>query len=267
MDLQKQKWNADEYANNSTAQLKWAEELIAKLALKGDESILDIGCGDGKISARLAQIVRNGRVLGIDSSESMINHASEQFPARTFPNLRFQIMDAAAIRLSEKFDLVFSNAALHWVEDHMAVLRGVHSCLKPNGKILFQMGGSGNADSLFKVAGEIMELPRWRDYYRNFKSPYHFYSPEQYRIWLEKSKFKALRVELIPKDMQQKGKEGVKGWLRTTWFPYLDRLPCEKRELFLDEVVEKYLSGYPIDADGHIHIGMVRLEVEACPIS
>jgi trans-aconitate 2-methyltransferase len=104
----KHNWNADDYANNSSAQLQWAEELITKLALRGSESLLDIGCGDGKITAQLAHVVKNGRVLGIDSSESMIQRASEQFPPTTNPNLSFLHMDATEIHLSQRFDVAFS---------------------------------------------------------------------------------------------------------------------------------------------------------------
>ena len=137
-------WNAEDYAKNSSAQLQWGQELISKLALQGHESVLDIGCGDGKISAQLALAVKNGKVLGIDLSEDMIRFASTQFPPAKYPNLSFQCMDAASIQLPDKFDIAFSSAALHWVKNHLAILHGVHTCLNVGGKILFQMGGRGN---------------------------------------------------------------------------------------------------------------------------
>ena len=259
----KHNWNADDYARNSSAQQQWAEELIAKLALKGCESVIDIGCGDGKISAAIAHAVKDGYVLGIDSSENMIKRARERFPPETNPNLAFRCMDATEIHLSGKFDIAFSNAALHWVEDQKAVLRGVHACLKTGGKILFQMGGQGNAADIFVTMQEIISQPQWKGYFDNFKPPYHFQRPNQYSTWLAETGFRPLRVELIQKDMQHAGKEGVKGWLRTTWFPYTDRLPAEMREVLLEEVVETYLTQHPIDDLGNSHIGMVRLEVEA----
>ena len=263
MESVKHIWNADDYAKNSSAQSQWAEELIAKLALKGCEFVIDIGCGDGKITAQLARVVNNGYVLGIDSSESMIRRASEQFPGTTITNLSFRHMDATEICLSEKFDVAFSNATLHWVKDQTAVLRGVHSCLKPGGKVLFQMGGRGNAAKISDTIREIIVRPKWQQYYEGFKPPYHFYSPEEYKVWLVDNCFHPVRVELIPKDMQHAGIEGVTGWLRTTWFPYTDRLPTELREVFLGEVVETYLAAYPIDDRGNSHISMVRLEVQA----
>ncbi|MGD0819255.1 MAG: methyltransferase domain-containing protein [Desulfomonilia bacterium] len=257
-----QKWNAEDYAKNSSAQLQWAQELISKLFLQGCESVLDIGCGDGKISAQLALAAKNGNVLGIDLSEDMIRLASEQFPSAKYPNLSFLRMDATGIRLSERFDVAFSNAALHWVKNHIAVLRGVHACLKSGGKILFQMGGRGNATEVFGAIEKVLRHPRWRRYYKDFTPPYHFYGPEEYEAWLLESGFRSVRVELVPKDMQH-GAEGFKGWLRTTWFPYTDRLPVELRDAFLAEVVETYTAVNPFDALGHTHVKMVRLEVEA----
>jgi trans-aconitate methyltransferase len=108
-------WNAADYAKNSSAQLLWAQELISKLALQGCESVLDIGCGDGKISAQLARALKNGNVLGIDLSTEMIRYASTQFSSAKYPNLSFARMDATEIRLPQKFDVAFSNATLHWV--------------------------------------------------------------------------------------------------------------------------------------------------------
>jgi trans-aconitate methyltransferase len=263
MQTAQQQWNAGDYARNSSAQLQWAQELIAKLDLQGCESVLDIGCGDGKISAQLAQAAKDGKVLGIDLSEDMIRLASEQFPSTQFPNLSFLRMDAAGMRLDEKFDVAFSNAALHWVRDHVAVLAGVHTCLKPGGKILFQMGGRGNAAEVFVAIETLMQQSRWQRYYEGFTTPYHFYGPEEYEAWLAASGFRPARVELVPKDMQHQGESGLTGWLRTTWFPYTDRLPVELRDALLAELVEAYAAAHPMDALGNTHVEMVRLEIEA----
>lgn len=257
------KWNAEDYAKNSSAQLQWAKELVSKLPLHGGESVLDIGCGDGKVSAQIALAAKNGHVLGIDVSQDMIRLASEQFPPAKYPNLSFVCMDARDIRLSDRFDVAFSSAALHWVKDHIAVLRGVRACLKSGGWILLQFGGRGNADEVLRIVESAVRTPRWRGYYEGFTSPYHFYGPEEYEAWLLDSGFRPVRVELTPKDMRHVGADGLKGWLRTTWFPFTDRLPMELRDTFLDEVVETYTTAHPIDALGNTHVQMVRLEVEA----
>lgn len=263
MDGVQHKWNAEDYAKNSAGQLQWARELIAKLALQGFESVLDIGCGDGKITSQLALAAKNGNVIGIDQSEDMIRLASEQYPSTKYPNLSFLRMDAANIRLSEKFDVAFSNATLHWVENQARVLKEVHNCLKSGGKILFQMGGRGNAADVFAAIEKVWRHPQWQEYYNGFNTPYHFYAPEEYEGWLSESGFRPVRVELVPKDMQHHGAEAFRGWLRTTWFPYTDLLPLELRDHFLSELIETYTAEHPADALGYTHVRMVRLEVEA----
>jgi len=130
---------------------------MAKLALRGNESVLDIGCGDGKISAQLAQVLKNGRVVGIDLSNEMIQLASQQYPQTANPNLSFLQMDASKIHVPERFDIAFSNATLHWVKDQRSVLRGTHGALKSGGKLLFQMGGKGNAADVFSAIEAVIQ--------------------------------------------------------------------------------------------------------------
>src|SRR5690242_2945608 len=123
------RWDPRDYAAHSAAQLHWARELLAKLQLRGDESLLDLGCGDGKVTAEIAGAVPQGTVIGVDSSPEMIAFAREAFPSTRFPQLQFHCMDVRSLQLDSIFDVVFSNAALHWVDDHLKVLRGVSTRL------------------------------------------------------------------------------------------------------------------------------------------
>lgn len=256
-------WDAEEYARHSSAQLQWAEELISKLALRGDEALLDVGCGDGKITARLARLLPEGRVVGLDASADMIRLARDSFAPAAYANLSFVQQDARAISLKGRFDLVFSAAALHWVKEHDEVLQGMRYSLNPGGRILLQMGGSGNAVDVFAALQKVIAAPLWNDYFAGFTVPYHFYGPDDYELWLVQQGFRSERVELVQKDMVQSGRDGFKGWLRSTWFPYTDRLPVALREQFLDEVTASYIADWPLDAAGNTHTRMVRLEVAA----
>lgn len=105
------KWDAKDYAKNSTAQFDWANELIDKLTLCGEEHVLDVGCGDGKVSAALSRRLSAGSVLGIDSSEQMVALAGDNFPQNEYGNLSFAQADARALVFDGRFDVVFSNAA------------------------------------------------------------------------------------------------------------------------------------------------------------
>ena len=257
------KWDAAEYAANSAVQQTWARELIARLKLSGDEHVLDVGCGDGKVTAEIAHAVPRGSATGIDASTEMIGFARKTFPAKRFPNLGFHVMDARKIKFNRQFDLIFSNAALHWVDDHQAILRGAASVLKSGGRLIVSCGGKGNAHDVFVALRPELRIKRWRGYFRRIPKPYFFYSPDNYKKWLPRFGFKRRDIRLAPKDAIYNGRDGFAAWLRTTWLPYIQRVPAESREEFIAAVVNRYLLRHPLDSDGKIHVRMVRLEIDA----
>lgn len=125
------------------------------------------------------------------------------------------------------------------------------------------MGGYGNAADVIQAVEIMTALNKWAAYFKGFNFPYHFYEVSDYEQWLPAIGYEAIRIELIPKDMVHKNTDELKGWLRTTWFPYTDRLPEDKRELFLTELVGGYIRKNPVDSNNQTHVKMVRLEVEA----
>jgi trans-aconitate methyltransferase len=256
-------WDAEQYARNSATQYQWALELIGKLALRGDEQVLDIGCGDGKVTAELARRVPRGEVLCVDSSADMIRKAKESFPPVSVPGVSFRVMDALALSFLDAFDVVFSNAVLHWIKNHNVMLRGVARSLRLGGRLLFQMGGRGNGEEIFSLASEMIQGDPWSQYFHDFDFPWGFYGPEEYGRWLGEAGLASRRVEIIPRDMRHKGKNSLLGWLRTTWMPYTERLPENLREQFLSNVADRYLAAHPPNAHGEAVIRMARLEVEA----
>ena len=257
------KWNAAEYAANSSVQQSWAREIIAKLELRGDEQILDVGCGDGKVTAEIARALPRGSVTGVDASPQMIEFASKNFPPQKFSNLRFRAMDARKLKFERAFAVVFSNAALHWVDDHEKFLHGASAVLSPGGRLLISCGGKGNAHDVFLAIRPVMRLKRWREFFRQMPLPYFFYAPADYEKWLPKHGFKNCALQLTPKDAVYAGAEGFATWLRTTWLPFTQRVPEEMREEFIAAVTQRYLAKHPTDAEGNVHVRMVRLEIEA----
>lgn len=256
-------WDASNYSKNSFNQLQWAKELIPKLKLTGKEKMLDIGCGDGKVTADLARNLPKGAVLGIDNSQDMINLAKASFPKKSYPNLSFQRMDARELDFEEQFDRVFSNAALHWIIDHRPVLWGVYKSLKVYGRLLFQMGGKGNVQEVFNILDMLRDEPAWKKFFEGFSFPFGFYEPKEYCDWLRIANLKPERVELISKELKFSGVEEVAGWIRTTWLPYTERIPVDQRDEFIGELVERILAKYSMDEEGFVHLKVVRLEVEA----
>lgn len=256
-------WDADAYARHSETQLGWARELIGKLSLQGHESVLDIGCGDGKVTAEIARLLPRGEAVGVDSSEDMVRKAGSAFPPEANPRLSFRLMDARALAFENRFDVAFSNAVLHWLREHRPMLKGVARSLKPGGRVLFQMGGKGNGEEIFAVAEEMMGAEPWRGFFSDFQFPWGFHAPREYHAWCKEAGLRVERLELLPRDMVQQGADGLANWIRTTWMPYTERLPAERRDDFVREAVERYTSSHPADSDGRIIVRMVRLELAA----
>lgn len=256
-------WDAADYERHSLSQQQWARDAIRALKLAGDERVLDIGCGDGKVTAELAAHIPDGSVLGIDSSETMIEFAHRRFPPAFFPNLQFRWGDATRLACVHEFDLVVSFASLHWISDHLAVLAGIKRALRPSGRTLLQFGGQGNAALISDVANELITGKRWKGYFVGFTFPWFFYGVDEYRAFISRIGLVPEHVQLIPKDMVHDGERALKGWVRTVFLPYTERLPEALREEFIEQIARAYIARRPLDENGHVHVPMVRLEVLA----
>jgi trans-aconitate 2-methyltransferase len=256
-------WNPSDYAEHSSAQYKWGKELLDLLNLNGDESLLDIGCGDGKITELISRKLVNGKVIGLDNSKDMIRFARQKYTNEKFSNLSFVLTDACKLDFENEFDVVYSNAALHWIEDQQCVLKNTYKSLKKNGRILFQMGGKGNLDEMFEIISSTLRNEKWNEYFEGFEFPYYFYSDSEYKIFLQNTEFKIDKVELIPRIMSHENTQELAGWIRTTWHPFLNRIPQNMRIDFVNDIVNDFLKTYPVDSNGMTNIKMVRLQVQA----
>ena len=259
-------WNPEDYAQNSDAQLKWARSLTKNINLEEYNSILDVGCGDGKITADFAATSPKSKIVGIDSSPKMIDYARKKYSSSQYSNLTFDCIDARKINFQQEFELVFSNATLHWVDNHQAFLRGANQALKNNGRLIISCGGQGNAAQILATFAELTAMDRWQAYFSDFYNPYFFYGLEDYQNWLEQAGFKIKRLQLVPKDMTHQGTTGLAGWIRTTWMPFTKYVPESQREEFIAQFVELYLTKNSLDDRGLTHVSMVRLEVDVLKI-
>ncbi len=134
------------YEKASIFQQEWGNKLISELNLKGNEDILDLGCGNGLLTANLARLVPNGNVIGVDASEGMIEAAKE----KEENNLKFLLMDLNEIDLNRQFDFIFSNATLHWIKNHNQLWTKIHKLLNPNGFVRFNLLQMATAHILIK---------------------------------------------------------------------------------------------------------------------
>ncbi len=257
-------WNAEDYARHSGGQEVWARELLASLDLQPDDCVLDIGSGDGRMTAAIAERVPQGRVVGVDSSADMIRYARAAFAGDRWRNLTFMPADASALPFDSEFSLIYSSATLHWVTEHRPVIAGMARALLPGGRLLAQMGGHGNCATMIAAMEEVARRPRWAGAFEDFKSPYAFHRPEDYKRWLEEGGFEVLESRLIPRDMVHAGRSALVGWIRTAWHPYTAPVAPAERARFIEEAADQYLAAHPPDAGGAVHVPMVRLQVRAC---
>ncbi len=231
-------WNASGYNRESILQQTMAQEQLALLSLTGNERILDVGCGDGKITAAIADRVPSGSVVGVDPSSDMVAFATDHFSTHT--NLRFAVADARKLPYRSEFDLVVSFNALHWVPDQGEALTSIHSALKPSGRAMLRLVSGGPRESLEDVIEEIRKHPRWSSYFVGFTKPYLHLSADAYRALAEKAGFKALRLDVLDKAWDFKTREGFAAFGRVTFVEWTKHIPEENWNDFITEVLDRY---------------------------
>jgi trans-aconitate 2-methyltransferase len=228
--------------------------------LKGDESLLDIGCGDGSVSASLAMSLPHGIVVGVDISSAMIEFAKSKYE-QIHKNLRFEIKDATSLEEAQKFDVVTSFAAMHWILDQKAALQNCHRSLKQNGKLWIQMP-LGIPQALSDALQMLIKQDKLKTYFTEFSPSWKFYSPAEYRDLLEDMHFKPLFMQVYVEDDLFSSRQAFEGYLKN-WFPYVRALPQEKKNEFVQELSKAYLELSPLTSEGKVKFPIKRMEVQA----
>ncbi|MCB0920420.1 MAG: methyltransferase domain-containing protein [Actinobacteria bacterium] len=227
---------ATEYAKHSDTQVRQADQLFDMLpALSGDEDILDIGCGDGRITARLGLLVPNGHVMGLDVSQSMIDLASSSH--RTARNMSWVVGIAEDLGFEQAFDVVFSNAALHWTTDPGRSISGIHRALRPGGTFLSHQGGHGTYAGLRSVVVRLIEDRGLGYLFNGWKYPTWYPTVEEIRELLTKSGFIDVAVNSVITDGSELPTL-VTDFARAGLLPYLERLPAVEVHAFTEEFIE-----------------------------
>lgn len=252
-------FDGEKYRRASAHQKEWGAKLVSELRLQGDESILDLGCGDGVVTAQLAASVPEGRVLGIDASQGMIDSAREQRAG----NLQFELMDIGAIDFDGEFDVVFSNATLHWVKDHRKLLANVFRALRAGGCLRWNFAAHGNCRCFDKVVREVMTLEANSAHFRAFEWPWYMPRLEEYRELLAACAFDETRVWGENADRYFPTAEALIGWIdQPSIVPFLSRVADSDKQSFRGAVVERMLRE-TIQGDGTYFETFRRINVYA----
>jgi trans-aconitate 2-methyltransferase len=231
-DTEPRDWDASTYDRVSDIQAEWSLEVIDRLDLQGDETVLDAGCGSGRVTKLLLERLPRGRVIGVDSSASMVEKAREALPDRT----EFIVSDLLDLELTEAVDAIFSNATLHWILDHRRLFERLHAALRPGGRLEAQCGGLGNLDEFLNSLENVNGDERFAPYVRGIASTWNFASPGDTEIRLLAAGFESERCWL--EDRLEKPRE-PREFLRVVCCgPHLERLPEDLHKPYLDAVLE-----------------------------
>jgi trans-aconitate 2-methyltransferase len=235
-------WDAVEYARRSGLQEAMADEVLALLDLEGSERVLDVGCGDGKITAQVAARVPRGMVVGVDASQKMISFATTHFGPAVRPNLRFEVADVRRLSFKNEFNLVISFNALHWIPEQDGALRAIRSAITSDGRAQLRLVPAGERKSLENVVEEIRLSPRWSAYFQEFHDPYLHLTPKQYGDLAERSGFRVLRIHTEAKAWDFKSREAFFAFCAVGCIEWTRRLAEAERPAFINDVLDGYQS-------------------------
>lgn len=250
------------YVHNSELQRRWAMAFLAPHLknLVGNEHILDIGCGDGKITADLSTFIPYGSIIGIDPSQDMISWALRQYDSREYPNLNFIIGDFFKPEVQKSFDLVVSLCALHHCSDHRQAFETIHRLLKPQGKFLILVPSA--KDSAWDDAvTSICQDPRWSSYWKD-TFPGVYLDSGQYKQLLNETHFEVLSIEDIPTMDPFVDKQELISWLTGTYPP---NVPKNLANKFYSEIIDDYIHRKPdaINDNGTIYVSFDSIRIVA----
>jgi trans-aconitate 2-methyltransferase len=227
------------YEKASAHQKEWGTSLIADLHLQGTEHVLDLGCGDGVLTSRLADLLPGGQVVGIDSSRGMINTAQTKMRE----NLRFLLMDINDLNFREEFDVVFSNATLHWVKDHRRLYENVGRALRPGGWLRFNFAGDGNCAHFVKVIREAMSQAMFSPCFADFPWPWYMPGVDKYAGLVEASGLQAVHVWSENADRFFPEADVMIRWIdQPSLVPFLTCVPEDRKKEFRDYVVRRMIE-------------------------
>jgi SAM-dependent methyltransferase len=245
-----QTWDPQAYGQNGAFVHELAGGVLEWLAAKPDEHILDLGCGDGQLTQRIAST--GASVLGVDASEEMVAAARQR-------GIVADVGDAEDLPYAEKkFDAVFSNAALHWVRGQNAMMAEVRRVLKPGGRFVAEMGGHGNIAAI-RIA--LMAVLARHGHADREDGVNYYPTAEGYARRLESQGFRVQRIALIPRPTPLP-ESGMEGWLRTFRRGVIEELPENLRETVIAETAA-LLAPALRDEEGNWEADYVRLRFVA----
>ncbi len=241
-------WDASTYDRVSTPQQRWAEAVVERLRLRGDETVLDAGCGTGRVTQLLLDRLPRGRVIAVDGSAAMVAEARALLdPTRT----EVVQADITELALRDPVDVVFSNAVFHWIDDHAGLFATLAAALVDGGRLEAQCGGRGNVARFYAAVADVTGEGRFPEL-TGF-DPAHFAVPEETAELLAAAGFDAIDCRLSPRPARP---PEPREFVRSVCLgAHLERLPAGRRDELVDAVMDR-LGPEP-------ELDYVRLDISA----
>jgi trans-aconitate 2-methyltransferase len=229
-------WDASTYDRLAVPQEEWAREVLSRLPLEGDETVLDAGCGSGRVTKLLLERLPRGRVVGVDGSPSMVAEAREAL-ASYGDRVEVVESDLLDLELPEPADAAFSNATFHWIADHERLFRRLHAALKPGRPLVAQCGGEGNVAEWRQATEAAAESPPFAPAFAGWEGPWNFAGVAETERHLREVGFAEVRCWLEEKVVEP---EDPRDFVAVVGLAaHHERLPAELRDPFTDAVLER----------------------------
>ncbi len=229
-------WDATTYDRVSSPQLDWGLEVLERLDLRGDETVLDAGCGTGRVTRRLLDRLPNGRVIAVDGSPAMIAKAREALG----PRAEVIVADLLELALPEPVDVVFSTATFHWIDDHRRLFERLGGLLRSGGRLEAQCGGRGNVRPVVEILEDLVAAEPYAEYLAQAGVPWHFASTDEAERTLRHAGFTDVRCWLEDREARPSDLRAFVA--NAVVCVHVEALPDALREPFLDDVMAR-LSG------------------------
>jgi trans-aconitate 2-methyltransferase len=240
-------WNAAAYHRVSNPQLEWGLPVLARLRLDGDELVLDVGCGTGRLTRKLLERLPRGRVVAVDRSASMVAAARNYLLPQHARQLAVAQADAAALPFVAIADAVFSTATFHWVPDHDRLFTSIFEALKPGGRLVAQAGGGPNLQRIHERSAVLMNEPAFAPHFARWINPWEFADAETTARRLHNAGFQEIETEVVPSPVRQPDAAAYREFVEhVICRPHLSYLPTpELRDQFLDRLTDAAAGDAP----------------------
>lgn len=252
-------FDGEKYRQASKHQKEWGNKLISGLRLTGSETILDIGCGDGVLTEQLSALVPDGKVTGIDASQGMIDTAKKI----KRENLSFLLMDINHMNFENQFDIIYSNAALHWVKNHKRLLKASFTALKNNGIISWNFAAHGTCVNFIDTAMTLMSSDPYKEYFVDFEWPWFMPSKAEYEVITADTEFKIINLEYCNVDRYFSNDEEMIKWIdQPSIVPFIKQIPDSMKGNFRNELIDIMIDKC-IQPDGRCFETFKRILIQA----